>query len=128
MNNYKITDSEMNSGVVAAPDTLNDTPHNNKQVFDRLPKLIANKFNAFIDGIIKKFADYYTKTETNEAINRKLLEISAGDMAKAVYDADEDGIVDKAYESDNVRGFWFALEDAEGNPTDEPYIHWMEEQ
>lgn len=126
MDKYKITDSEMNSGVVAAPDTLNDTPQNNKQIFDRLPKLIANKVNAFIDAVVAKFEGYYTKTETDEAINEKVKDMGAGDMSKAVYDTDNDGTVDKAYEADNVRGFWFAKEDADGNPTDEPYIHWME--
>lgn len=160
MDKYKITDSELESGVVAAPNILNDTPQENKSVFDRLPRLIAGKVNGFIDAVISKFADYYnkseidgketvlkeaintkanadevykktetytkgevdsketalsdrinakansadvyeksetyTKAETDEAIAQRVTDIGAGDMAKAVYDTDGDGVVDDA--------------------------------
>lgn len=38
----------------------------------------------------------YTKTETDAAIARTVTEIGAGDMQKAVYDTDGDGVVDNA--------------------------------
>lgn len=38
----------------------------------------------------------YTKEQTEEAINKKVVEIGTGDMAKAVYDADNDDVVDNA--------------------------------
>lgn len=168
MDKYKITDSELESGVVAAPNILNDTPQENKSVFDRLPRLIATKVNGFIDAVISKFTDYYNKTEidgkenvlnesintkanaddvytkaqtytkeeTNVAINEKVNELGAGDMAKAVYDTNGDGVVDKAETaenaenaetSQNVRGYWLSKTDANGNPTDELYAHWYED-
>jgi len=61
-------------------------------------------------------------------------------MNKNVYDTDNDGVVDKAQEaetaenatkaatSQSVRGVWFAFEDADGNPTDELYAHWYEDE
>lgn len=55
------------------------TPEENKSVFDRLPKLIAEKYNAFVDAVAAKFKNYYTKTEVdttvadlNESIDGKL--------------------------------------------------------
>ena len=166
MDKYKITDSELESGVVAAPNILNDTPQENKSVFDRLPRLIATKVNGFIDAVINKFADYYnkdeidskeialneaintkandaevykktetytkgevdgketalndrinakansadvyaksetyTKAETDTAINARVTDIGAGDMAKAVYDTDGNGVVDKAETAENA--------------------------
>lgn len=39
-------------------------------------------------------ADTYTKKETDRAINEKVVQIGAGDMAKSVYDTDNSGIVD----------------------------------
>ena len=167
MENYKITDSELNSGVIAAPDTLVDTPQNNKMVFDRLPKLIATKFNGFVDSVIAKFSGYYTKeevdgketalaesidtkadaesvytkaetytknevdtketalgkridtkansadvyvktetytkAETDKAIADKMVEAGAGDMTKAVYDTNGNGVVDKAETAENAQ-------------------------
>ena len=38
----------------------------------------------------------YTKTETDAAIGSKITQLGAGDMAKAVYDTDGDGVVDNA--------------------------------
>ena len=166
MENYKITDSELNSGVIAAPDTLVDTPQNNKMVFDRLPKLIATKFNGFVDSVIAKFTGYYTKeevdgketalvesidtkadannvytkaetytktevdtketalgkridtkansndvyaktetytkAETDKAIKDRVTDIGAGDMAKAVYDTNNNGVVDNAENANNA--------------------------
>ena len=63
MDNYKITEKEMNSGVSDEPNILSGTPHENKAVFDYLPRLIAGKVNGFIDAVISKFTDYYNKGE-----------------------------------------------------------------
>ena len=198
MENYKITDSELESGVVAAPDTLTDTPRNNKLVFDRLPRLIATKFNGFVDSVIANLANYYnkfeidnkvtalsseinnkttalsneinnktvalnseiskkansvdvyvktevyTKTETEAVVANSIVAAGAGDMAKGIYDKNNNGIVDNAENAQNavnaqnaqssktaenadkVNGFWFNFKDEKGRVTDEPYIHWME--
>ena len=161
MDNYKITQNEINeNNVKSAADLLKGEPRDNKNIFDRLPELIAGKVNGFIDAVISKFADYYNKTEidnkenvlneaintkakadevykktetytkgevdsketalsdrinaksnsadvyeksetytkaeTDEAIAQRVTDIGAGDMAKAVYDTDGDGVVDDA--------------------------------
>lgn len=129
MENYKITQNEINeNNVKSAADLLKGEPRDNKNIFDRLPELIAGKVNGFIDAVISKFADYYnkieinsketalsdrintkansadvyaksetyTKAETDDAIAQRVTDIGAGDMAKAVYDTDGDGVVDDA--------------------------------
>lgn len=181
MDKYKITDSELESGVVAAPNILNDTPQENKSVFDRLPRLIANKVNGFIDAVISKFTDYYNKTEidskenvlneaintkanaadvykktetytkgevdgketalsdrinakansadvyaksetytkaeTDEAIAQRVTELGAGDMAKAVYDTDGDGVVDDAEKLNGQPASYYATKQYVDNKT-----------
>ncbi|MPN15462.1 hypothetical protein SDC9_162796 [bioreactor metagenome] len=42
------------------------------------------------------FEAIYTKTQTDAQINAKVKEIGAGDMAKQVYDTNDNGVVDKA--------------------------------
>lgn len=49
MDKYKITDSELNSGVSDEPNILAGTPQENKSVFDYLPKLIAGKYNELVE-------------------------------------------------------------------------------
>lgn len=52
LSDYKILGSEINTnGVVSAPDILTGTTQENKAIFDKLPTLIINKFNALIDSI-----------------------------------------------------------------------------
>lgn len=48
-------------------------------------------------------SDTYTKAETNSQIDQKVVEIGAGDMAKAVYDTDNDGVVDNAENANNAQ-------------------------
>lgn len=50
----------------------------------------------------------YTKAETNEAISARVTEIGAGDMAKAVYDTDNNGIVDNAEKLGGHNSDYFA--------------------
>lgn len=122
MNNYKITENEINdNNVKSAADLLRGEPRNNKNIFDRLPELIANKFNAFVEFIAERF---YSKEEVEEAIDKRVIEIGAGDMAQGVYDKTHNGIVDNA---ERVNGIWFDFKDENGNPTTEPHMHWLED-
>lgn len=58
LSDYKISGSEINTnGVVSAPDILTGTTQENKAIFDKLPTLIINKFNALIDSISATGAD-----------------------------------------------------------------------
>ena len=94
----KISDYEINQhSVKSAPDTLkaegNVTPRDIKHIFDRLPEFIAQKFNAFVDYVAGSF---YTKEQTEKAISERVTAIGSADMQKAVYDSDNDGVVDRA--------------------------------
>ena len=100
----KITDTEVvQNNVKSAPDTLraegNVTTREIKHIFDKLPELIVEKFNAFVDMVT---ADYYTKAQTDSAIEQKVVEVGAADMQKAVYDSDNDGVVDSAMRAVNA--------------------------
>ena len=58
ISNYKITDGEVNTNQVeSAPDTLSDTPTNNKKVFDNLVKVLITKYNNLVDNIDSDFID-----------------------------------------------------------------------
>lgn len=94
----KITDYEVSQyNVKAAPDSLKAegdvTPRDVKHIFDRLPELIVEKFNSFVDYIANSF---YTKEETEAAISKRVNDIGSADMCRAIYDTDNDGIVDNA--------------------------------
>ncbi len=94
----KITASEINSlNVKSAEDTYkNNNPRDNKDIFDRLPEHIAAKLNSLIDELAEVLAGMYTRTQVDEAISNKVLQMGAGDMAQAVYDTNHSGVVDKA--------------------------------
>ena len=105
MDKYKITENEKVSGVVAAPTTLTDTAQNNKMVFDRLPKLIADKFNDFVDAVVEKFKGYYTKKETDEQITERIKETGGGDMLSSEYATEgEPGVVKMATNARQLDG------------------------
>lgn len=58
LDNYKITDSEVNTVHVAAqPDKLTGTPSANKAVFDSYSDLIKSKMNSALDSISNNNAD-----------------------------------------------------------------------
>lgn len=60
---YSIKESEIvGVHVQAANDVLNDTPKNNKAVFDKYPDMIAGKFNAFVE-----YAEAWIKASTTLA-------------------------------------------------------------
>ena len=119
MENYKITAQEiLQNNVKSAADRLDGTPQENKNVFDRLPELIASKLNAFVEYVfgsvytkdsvdeivdkkvdttaVYKKEDVYTKAETDSRINTAVFNSGSADMQKAIYDSDNDGVVEFA--------------------------------
>ena len=119
MENYKITAQEiLQNNVKSAADRLDGTPQENKNVFDRLPELIASKLNAFVEyvfgsvytkdrvdeivdkkvdsAVVYKKEEVYTKAETDSRINAAVFDSGSADMQKTVYDSDNDGIVEYA--------------------------------
>lgn len=95
MDKLKITDKEISeNNVKSAADNLRGNPRDVKDVFDRLPELIADRHNELVDNL-------YSKVQVDERINKKVVEIGAGDMAQAVYDENGDGVADN---SENLGG------------------------
>lgn len=95
METFKIKQTEINdNNVKSAPDCMVGDPCQIKDTFDKLPELIANRFNKLVDNV-------YSKAQVEERINNKVVEISSADMVKAVYDKNADGVVDKADEAQN---------------------------
>lgn len=103
-NDLKITTADINTNnVKSAADTYSaDDIQRNKDIFDRLPELIAARVNGLIDRLTEELAGIYTKTEVVAAINNKIVEIGTGDMAKGVYDTDGDGKVNAADTADKL--------------------------
>ncbi|MEG2022118.1 MAG: hypothetical protein RR087_10105, partial [Oscillospiraceae bacterium] len=59
------------------------------------------KLSAVLKGIVTYVSSFvtslcYSKAETNAEINKKMVEIGAGDMAKTIYDTNNSGAVDNA--------------------------------
>ena len=90
MDKLKITQNEINeNNVKSAKDTLDGSPQSNKSVFDKLPELIATKFNALVDALILKFRDYYNKQEVDSKETALSQRIDQKANANEVYKKDE---------------------------------------
>lgn len=98
LNDFKITNEEVNRlNVKSADDTYNSTNvQDNKNIFDRLPEHIVEKFNQLIDELVGLMDGMYTREQVDSAINQKVVDMSAGDMAKGIYDTNNNNVVDKA--------------------------------
>ena len=98
LNELKITENEINeNNVKSAADTYDDGDvRSNKNIFDRLPELIARRLNQVIDRVKSLLDNTYTKEDVDRAISERVVEIGSGDMAKGVYDSDNSGIVDNS--------------------------------
>lgn len=57
---------------------------------------LITQANRSAQALVDISKTYSTKTYTNTQIGDKIVEISAGDMAKAIYDTNNDGIVNQA--------------------------------
>ena len=100
---HKIKAEEISANnVKSAADHITDKDvRKTKNIFDRLPELIVARFNDFIDAVVEKFTDYYTKEETVAAIDNKVVAIGKGNMDSSVYDKNKDGTVE---DSDRLGG------------------------
>ena len=117
----KIADADLNGkGNIGKADTPGVTLSEMQRIMDEIPReVLVPKINAIIDDVNLKSvrAETYTKTETDTAINNKMIAIGAGDMAKSVYDPDGDGIVDDAEKLGGVlpNGYATAAQGAEAD-------------
>ncbi|MEG1859745.1 MAG: hypothetical protein RR193_05310, partial [Christensenellaceae bacterium] len=93
-NDKKIAQAEINSlHVQASADKFVGSAANGKAIFDALPEKIAEKYNLLVDEMA---VSLYTKSETDGQINQKIIDIGTGDMAKGIYDTNNDGKVNAA--------------------------------
>jgi|GEM_PF-1654044 len=92
---HKITGYE--DSIATLPDKIENNAVWLKAKFDaRTDKEIKTKHNNLVDTLVALFEAIYTKTQTDAQINAKVAAIGAGDMAKQVYDTNDNGVVDKA--------------------------------
>ena len=92
---HKITGYE--DSIAALPDKIENNAAWLKAKFDaRTDKEIKTKHNGLVDTLVALFDAIYTKAQTDAQINAKVAQIGAGDMAKQVYDTNDNGLVDKA--------------------------------
>ena len=67
-----------------------------REDWNRLFNLLIDQGDHNAAAIAEIARDYATKIALEESINAKLVEIGAGDMSRAIYDVNNNGIVDKA--------------------------------
>lgn len=95
----KITSADLaGKGVIGLPDIPALTTSEMQNKFEETARdVIIPKVNEMVDGM-------YTKQETDAQINAKIISIGAGDMAKGVYDTDNNGQVDSRDNADRLGG------------------------
>lgn len=94
---YKITSADrVNKGVTGLPDTPGLSTGDMQARFDSLGNLAIDKFNAVVDSVDDIVVNDSKKLPTMKAIVDYVVGMGGGDMTKAVYDTDNDGIVDNA--------------------------------
>lgn len=103
----KITSAELlNKGVTGLDDTPALSVADMQAKFDELPNLAITKHNALVDdlnlklpnleGIATIIENSDVKIPTSKAIVDYVVTMGGGDMTKAVYDTDDNGVVDNS--------------------------------
>ncbi len=94
---YKITSADRaGKGVTGLPDTPGLSTGDMQERFDSLGNLSIDKFNALVDCVGGGVVNDDTKLPTMKDIVDYVTVLGGGDMLKAVYDTDDDGVVDNA--------------------------------
>lgn len=94
---YKITSADRaGKGVTGLPDTPGLSTGDMQARFDSLGNLSIDKFNALVESVGGGIENSETKLPTMADIVAYVVSLGGGDMVKAVYDTDDDGIVDNA--------------------------------
>ena len=92
---YKISSADRSGkGVTGLPDTPGLSTGDMQARFDSLGNLAIDKFNAVVDSVGDAVTNDDTKLPTMKAIVDYVVSMGGGDMTKAVYDTDDDGVVD----------------------------------
>jgi hypothetical protein len=94
---YKITSGDRTGkGVTGLPDTPGLSTGDMQARFDSLGNLAIDKFNAVVDAVGGGVINDDTKIPTMKDIVDYVVSMGGGDMIKAVYDTDDDGVVDNS--------------------------------
>lgn len=94
---YKITSADRaGKGVTGLPDTPGLSTGDMQERFDSLGNLSIDKFNAVVDNVGDVIENSPTKLPTMAAIVAYVTTLGGGDMLKAIYDTNDDGVVDNA--------------------------------
>lgn len=96
-NTYKISSADrVDKGVTGLPDTPGLSTGDMQARFDSLGNLAIDKFNNVVDSVGDAITNDDTKLPTMAAIVAYVSAMGGGDMTKAIYDTDDDGVVDNA--------------------------------
>ena len=94
---YKISSADRSGkGVTGLPDTPGLSTGDMQARFDSLGNLAIDKFNAVVDAVGDVITNDDEKLPTMKAIVDYVVSMGGGDMTKAIYDTDDDGIVDNS--------------------------------
>lgn len=105
---YKISSADRSGkGVTGLPDTPGLSTGDMQARFDSLGNLAIDKFNAVVDAVGDVISNDDTKLPTMKAIVDYVVSMGGGDMTKAVYDTDDDGIVDNSEALEGHNSLYF---------------------
>ena len=105
---YKVTAADrVDKGVTGLPDTPGLSTGDMQARFDSLGNLAIDKFNALVDSVGDLVTNDTTKIPTMAAIVAYVVAMGGGDMTKAVYDTDDDGIVDNSEALEGHNSLYF---------------------
>ena len=105
---YKISSADRTGkGVTGLPDTPGLSTGDMQARFDSLANLSIDKFNAVVDAVGDIVTNDDTKIPTMAAIVAYVVAMGGGDMTKAIYDTDDDGIVDNSEALEGHNSLYF---------------------
>ena len=115
---YKISSADRSGkGVTGLPDTPGLSTGDMQARFDSLGNLAIDKFNAVVDAVGDVISNDDTKLPTMAAIVAYVTMMGGGDMLKAVYDSDDDGVVDNSEALEGHNAVYFKNQYAITLPT-----------
>ena len=105
---YKITSADrVNKGVTGLPDTPGLSTGDMQARFDSLANLVIDFYNRMVDNVGGGITSDDTKLPTMKDIVDYVVQMGGGDMTKAVYDTNDDGVVDNASQLENHGAIYF---------------------
>lgn len=105
---YKITSADRaDKGVTGLPDTPGLSTGDMQARFDSLGNLSIDKFNALVECVGGGIENSETKVPTMADIVAYVVAMGGGDMTKAVYDTDDDGVVDNSEALEGHNALYF---------------------